>query len=71
MGLGLGFLDVLGHCGFDHFDFAIALALVKAQLFETGRKMLGQVGFHVDHVAIGMVDDQAARVEVHLAADAA
>ena len=71
MGLGLGLLDILGHGGFEYFDHAVAFGLVKAQLRQAGGKMLGQVGLDVDHVAIWVVDDQAAGVEMHLAADTA
>ncbi len=72
MGLGGGLLRLLVRLGLGQHQFhRIAIGLVEAQLRQACREMLGQVGAHVDQVAVRMVDHQPAGVEVHLAADAA
>ena len=70
MGLGGGLGRLLGN-RLGLIDQRGAVFHVEAQLLQAGGKMRWQIGHHIQRCAIRMLDDQAARVKVHLAADAA
>ena len=72
--LGVGFCHglALGRIGRGRGGkIGLPVLLGKTQLHHARREMIGQRGGNVDLVALGMIDPQAPRVEVHLAADAA
>ena len=48
-----------------------AVRLVETELRHAGGEMVGQGGDDIERRAVRMIDDQAARMEMHLAADAA
>ena len=58
-----------GRALFGRVDPDLAKQQVEAERVEARGEMLGHLGADVDRAAVGMVDAQAAAVQVHLAAD--
>ena len=74
MGAGVGFLVLArggGGGGGQVLGHDVAVVLLEAELGEGRREVVGEFGGDIQRRAIGVIDDQAAGVEVELPRDAA